>query len=200
MVVVACNSSSSHALTTLQKSFKLPIIGVIQPGARKAVALTRNNRIGVIATPATIKSLSYVQHLKKLRPQVRVINQACPLFVPLVEEGWYQKSVTVAVAKEYLSSIRKGRADTVILGCTHYPLLKPVLQKICGPKVVLVDSAAEVARNVKDLLDQKGWAHPVKQRGRHRFLVSDEPRHFQNLARRFLGYNIRDVKKVMPES
>ncbi len=196
-VVVACNSSSSYALDLLQQECAVPVIGVIDPGVRKALQVTRNNRIGVIATQATVNSHAYAQRMKRERPDAYVIEKACPLFVPLVEEGWFAHSVTEQVAEEYLAAVKKTKVDCLILGCTHYPLLKSVLRKVLGKAIRLIDSADEVARDLKDLLEQKNLL--CMQSGkdtRHQFFVSDEPGHFQKLAKRFLGRDIPVVEKL----
>ncbi|MFA5087902.1 MAG: glutamate racemase [Candidatus Omnitrophota bacterium] len=195
MIVVACNTSSSLALPALKKTFDLPIVGVLDAGAKKAVALTRTRRVGVIATPATINSRAYPAKISRLDHSVKIWGQACPLFVPLAEEGWFDKEVTYAVAREYLDELKRARVDTLILGCTHYPLLKPVLKKVMGEKVVLVDSAEAVAAEVKELLNKDDLAHPLSGRACYKFLVSDEPKHFRRLAKRFLGYDIRNVRR-----
>ncbi len=196
MIVVACNTSSSFALPMLRESFALPILGVIKPGAQKAIETTRNQRVGVIATSATINSGEYVREIKRLNPAVEVALQACPLFVPLVEEGWFEKDVTRNIAEEYLGAMKKVKIDTLILGCTHYPLLKPVLKSVMGKGVVLVDSAQEVAREVKQLLEYTQQNKIAKAKPRYEFLVSDEPKHFSRLAKRFLGRAIRDAKRI----
>lgn len=196
-IVIACNSSSSYALELLQKEFPLPIIGVIQPGVNKALKVTKTNRIGVVATPATIRSLSYQNALTRADSSCRVFGQACPLFVPLVEEGWFTHAVTRQVAQEYLKKMKANRIDTLILGCTHYPLLKGILQKVMGPSVALIDSAQEVACELQKLLcAQDLLCSGRKAKGQCRFLVSDEPAHFQRLAKRFLGEDIPTVKKL----
>ncbi|MFH1360902.1 MAG: glutamate racemase [Candidatus Omnitrophota bacterium] len=195
-IVVACNTSSSIAVAALRKQFSVPIIDVIYPGARKAVGVTKNKTIGVIATQATIASQAYTKRVKGISPRVRVIAQACPLFVPLAEEGWFDHSVSLAVAQMYLKPLKAKNIDTLILGCTHYPLLASVIQKTMGPKVHLIDSAKEVALEVEKLLVQKDLMRSLATKGRHLFLVSDEPDHFQILARRFLGRAIKNVKRV----
>lgn len=195
MVVVACNSSSSHALTSLRKSFSIPIVGVIHPGAKQAKALTKNGRVGVIATTATINSGAYERELLKLSPRMKVFSKACPLFVPLVEEGWTNHAVTREVAKEYLGQMKKFKGDTLILGCTHYPLLKGVLQKVLGPKVALVDSAQSVAAEVRQLLQEKNLSRKKKRKAKYLFLISDESRHFRTQASRFLNFDIsKDIR------
>jgi glutamate racemase len=195
MVVIACNTSSSHALEVLRRIFPLPLIGVIEPGAKKAVLCTQKNKIGVIATQSTVHSGSYNKQLKKLAPRVKVLTKACPLFVPLAEEGWFNREVTARVAADYLKDLKASGVDTVILGCTHYPLLKPVIQKVMGPKVMLVDSAREVALEVKGLLEARDKTRRLKRKAKYLFLVSDEPEHFRKLARRFLNRDLKDVRR-----
>ncbi|MCB9772606.1 MAG: glutamate racemase [Candidatus Omnitrophica bacterium] len=195
MIVIACNSSSSHALAALHEIYDVPIIGVIEPGCRAAVKATKNKKIGIIATPATINSYAYLQEIARLDSTIKVLGQACPLFVPLIEEGWLTKPVTVAIAKEYCKQLRHSLIDTLILGCTHYPLLKPTLRKVLGAKVKLVDSAEEVVHDVKDVLEKKKAFNLKTHKATYKFLVSDEPAHFQKLARRFLGFDIKDVER-----
>jgi glutamate racemase len=196
MIVVACNTSSSLALTTLKKTFRMPIIGVIEPGAKKAAVTTQSRVIGVVATPATILSGAYKNKIKIFLKSAKVISQACPLFVPLAEEGWFANPVTEFVAGKYLKTIKNSKADTLILGCTHYPLLKNTIAKVVGKKVRLIDSANEVAIEVKRLLDHNDLRRQAKSRPKYEFLVSDAPQHFQKLARQFLGYPIKRVKRV----
>lgn len=195
MIVVACNSSTSHALPILRKTFDLPIVGVIIPGAKKAVRSTTNRIVGVIATPATIKSLAYEKQVKKLDAGIKVIAQACPLFVPLVEEGWFEQKVTQEIAQEYLHKLKTWGVDTLILGCTHYPLLKPVIQRVMGSGVTLIDSAEQVAEEVDRQLSLLNLHRTKKRIPRYQFLVSDEPQHFQRAARQFLGFDIKNVKR-----
>ncbi len=196
VVVVACNTSTSWALSILRKEFKLPIIGVIEPGSRRAVAVSQKKRIGVIATPSTIKSDKYAQTILRMEPKASVVSKACPLFVPLVEEGWLDHPVTESVAREYLHTLKAGDIDTLILGCTHYPLLKTVLQKVMGKGVALVDSATETAREVKRLLEKQDLLRSSARSSRHEFLVSDEPEHFRVVAKRFLGHDLPHVRRV----
>lgn len=195
LIVVACNTASSLALPSLRSFLSIPLLGVIEPGAQKAVEVTKNKRIGVIATTSTINSQEYTKKIKGLDDSVRVINQECPLFVPLAEEGWFNKKITSEVAHEYLKKIRRSKVDTLILGCTHYPLLRPVIKKVMGQDVVLVDSAKEVARKVKQLLVQTAQTRIIRRCAKQVFLVSDEPKHFQELAKRFLGCDIKNVKR-----
>ena len=194
LVIVACNTASSLSLDFLKRCFKVPIIGVIEPGAREAVSATRNNRIGVIGTHATVSSGAYEKAIAKISARYSVFTQACPLFVPLVEEGWEDKDVTNRVAQIYLSPLKDKKVDTLILGCTHYPILKKVLKKAVGKNVVLVDSAREVAKDAKDILDASGLLKTTKTRGEHRFFVSDEPNRFIKIGEKFLKRHIKCSK------
>ena len=194
LVIVACNTASSLSLDFLKRCFKVPIIGVIEPGAREAVSATRNNRIGVIGTHATVSSGAYEKAIAKISARYSVFMQACPLFVPLVEEGWEDKDVTNRVAQIYLSPLKDKKVDTLILGCTHYPILKKVLKKAVGKNVVLVDSAREVARGARDILDASGLLKASKTRGEQRFFVSDEPNRFIKIGEKFLKRRIKCSK------
>ena len=195
-IVIACNTSSSWALPTLRRYFKVPVIGVIRPGARAAVQQTRNKRVGVIGTEATVKSRAYELELKRLDPSITAFSQSCPLFVPLVESGWLNGPVSAQIAATYLETIKRQRVDTLILGCTHYPLLTPVIQRVLGPDVTLVDSAIQTAAEAKGLLTWSEWLSNSRQRPRHRFFVTDEPDHFHELGRQFLGQAIPSVERV----
>jgi glutamate racemase len=197
MVVVACNTASSLALDVLKKEFNVPILGVIEPGARKAVETTRNKKVGIIATSSTVKSGKYAKKIVQLDKRIVVTSQSCPLFVPLVEEGWFDHAVTFQVAQEYLSGMKKNRIDTLILGCTHYPLLKGVLHNVMGPRVQLVDSAQEVALQVKEVLTKSHLLRTRLKPGQHMFIVSDEPVQFQRLAMRFLGGGVKNVRRYV---
>ncbi len=190
MVVVACNSSSSCSIPILKRKFDVPIVGVIKPGARKAAASTKSNRIGIIATSATVNSGAYPRWIKKFKKSAKVFAQACPLFVPLVEEGWAQKKVTQNIAEEYLKELKKNKIDALILGCTHYPLLKRILNKVMGENVTLVDSANEVALEVKERLESLNLRRASKSRPEHIFLINDKPQQFQKIARQFLGLHV----------
>jgi len=186
LIIVACNTASSLALAEARKISKVPVIGVIEPGARAAAAATANNRILVTGTTATISSGAYGRALKKLKPGVRVYEKACPLFVPLVEEGWCAKQLTEMVACEYLKPLKKKGFDTVILGCTHYPLLKNVISRVLGGGVNIVDSAAAAAEEAMTNLASRKLLN-ASGRGRIRFIASDAPGKFKTLALRLLG-------------
>lgn len=193
LIVVACNTSSSIALPVIRKHFKVPIIGVILPGAKEAVYATKNKRIGVIATPGTINSRAYETEIKRLSPGIKVISCACPLFVPLVEEGWLNEPATIDVAKKYLAPFKQAGVDTLILGCTHYPLLKSVIRKVLGAKVNLIDSAQQVALEAKEILAGDGQLENSSRGNKRIFFVSDEPKPFAHLAKKFLGYQLKNV-------
>ena len=196
LLVVACNTASSVSLSKLKKSFSLPILGVVEPGAEAAVKVTKNGRIGVIGTKGTIATRSYDKALKKIKPGIKIFSHACPLFVPLAEEGWINKDVTYRIAKEYLKPLKKKKVDTLILGCTHYPILKTVIAKVMGPEVKLIDSARATADTVKELLVKKDLISQVNQRGKYKFFVSDLHKRFVEVGKRFLGKNILQVKQI----
>jgi len=195
LICVACNTVSSVALPVIRNHFRVPIVGVLTPGVREAVYATQNRRIGVIGTNSTIKSRAYEHEIKQLNPLVKVTALACPLFVPFVEEGWLSGNVVLEVARTYLKPLKSAGVDTVILGCTHYPLLKPVIKKVLGEKVELIDSARQVGREVKKILSVEGLLNK-ERRGRHKFYVSDNPEWFTSLAERFLGQKVKEVSKV----
>ena len=195
LVVVACNTASSLSLDFLKRCFRVPLVGVIEPGAKGAANATRNNRIGVIGTSATISSGAYERAIKKASFRASVFTESCPLFVALVEEGWLDKNVTRQIASIYLAPLKTKNIDTLILGCTHYPLLKPVLQKVIGNDVMLIDSAKEVAKEVKVILDSSGLLNRPGRKGKHKFFVSDEPARFVRMAERFLRKRISCVKR-----
>jgi glutamate racemase len=186
LLIVACNTASSLALEAVRKASKAPVIGVIEPGARAAAARTRNGRILVIGTAATVASGAYGRALKKLDPRAVVREKACPLFVPLVEEGWCDKKATELTAAEYLSPLKNGNFDTVILGCTHYPLLRKVIARALGRGTAIVDSAETTAAQAKAVLTA-GDMLKHGGSGRARFIASDAPEKFSALARRLLG-------------
>jgi len=184
-LLVACNTASSYALETLSGRIDIPVVGVIEPAVRAAVAASPHGRIGVIGTLGTVGSGAYARAIEAVVPAAAVISRACPLFVPLIEEGWVDHPVTRAVAEEYLTELRNGDLETLILGCTHYPLIAPLLHDLMGPAVTLVDSGAEAARALAVLLRDRGQLAAGKPE--HHFFLSDEPRNFGAIARAFLG-------------
>jgi len=201
LIIVACNTASAYALGELHKKFKrIPIIGVIEPGTKAALRATSSQRIGVIGTEGTIRSRAYERafeklNLRKSKSTLRVFSHPCPLFVPLVEEGWLNKKVTQEIAQEYLAPLKNEKIDVLLLGCTHYPLLKKVIQETIGEKVTIIDSASETVKEVKKLLGEKNLLRQSKLPPKHRFYVSDAPEKFQSLSKHFLGL---DYKKVSP--
>lgn len=195
-LVVACNTSSAYSLPFLCKEVGVPVIGVIEPGARAALKASKTKNIGIIGTAATVASNAYARLLKEYEPSVKVISRACPLFVPLVEEGWFDGDVTESVAKIYLESFAKEKIDTLVLGCTHYPLLKPVIQKVIGDKVKLIDSAEAVAACVAEELASQGLLIKERQKPMHQLYVTDLPARFETIAMNFLGEDIPSVKRV----
>ncbi len=196
ILVVACNTASSSALPVLQDRLDIPVVGVVEPGAHAAVAATRNKKIGVIGTSATIASGSYARSLKALMPQAEIFNQACPLLVSLVEEGWLDDEVTVLTLKKYLKPLMEARVDTIILGCTHYPLLEPVIRRIVGPEVTLIDSGKETAKAVQQILKDHQLLNPDSKKGEDQYFVSDSPEAFAKVGSLFLGKPLPGVKRV----
>jgi len=196
MVVVACNTASSVALDVLRNEFNVPIIGMIEPGSKTALNITKNNHVGVIGTNATINNKAYSQRLKKLNNKIKVYESACPLFVPLAEEGWIKHKAAQLVADEYLKKFKVHEIDTLILGCTHYPILNDIIQKSVGKKVKLIDSGTSAAIEVNNLLEALDLKNDSKRKGKHQFYVSDVPRKFQEVAERFLGKKISYIEKI----
>jgi glutamate racemase len=197
LIVVACNTASSTSLDVLRERFNIPIVGVIKPGAEKAVSITRNNKIGVIGTHTTIKSRSYEKEIKELSKDIEVISQACPMFVPLVEEGWVKEEVTLDIAKKYLSPLLRKRVDTLVLGCTHYPLLKSVISKVMGDRVKIVDSASSVADEVHNILTALAALSNTDKKPSHKFFATDAVEHFVRIGEKFLGSRIYKARRVV---
>jgi glutamate racemase len=195
MVVVACNTSTAVALEKLQEKLAVPVVGVIEPGARRAIQTTKNKKIGVIGTEATIQSGAYTRRLKALDPAIEVYSRACPLFVPLVEEGWTDNEVVDRTVEAYLGSLKQSGIDTLILGCTHYPLLKKAIGKFLGGGVRLVDSAQETAHEVAAILKKGRMAKP-NGKGVHSFFVTDAPDRFIDVGRRFLGEKVESAVRI----
>lgn len=198
-IVIACNTATALALDTVEKEFDIPIIGVIRSGARVAVDTTVNKRVGVIGTESTINSHMYHKLIQELDPDVTVYGKACPLFCPLVEEGWLKDPVTEEVAKRYLDELLQQDIDSLILGCTHYPLLRSLLRGIVGDQVNLVNPAYETAKELERLLIDRnlinpGTKAPVKEP--YRFFVSDAADKFKNFANSILPYDIEQTQKI----
>ncbi len=187
MLVVACNTASAVSLAAVKKEYPLPVVGVLEPGARAAAAVTKTRKVGVIGTEATINSGSYAKEIKRLAPDVEVRSLACPLFVPLAEEGWTDNDVAQLVAEKYLSPFRGTGIDTLVLGCTHYPLLKAVISRAVGPGITLIDSARETAKEVAVVLEKLKWQGSGPGEGLRKFYVTDVPTRFENIGKGFLG-------------
>ena len=196
LMVVACNTASAFALEALRDSLGVPVIGVIEPGARAAVRACTSGHIGVIGTAGTVASGAYTRVIEGLAPELRVHARACPLFVPLAEEGWTEGEVPRAVAHRYLDELLAEKIDTLVLGCTHYPLLKEVIGAVAGPGVTLVDSAEETAAVVVETLDAMDLRCTVPMEPRLRFMVSDVPDGFRETGRRFLNHDLSELEWV----
>ena len=192
-IVVACNTATAHALPMLQDELDVPVIGVVEPGARAAVRATKSGKVGVIATAGTIRSGAYVRAIKAEAPELQVIARACPLFVPLVEEGWLDHEATWSVAREYLEPFVRDQVDTLVLGCTHYPLLKRQIGEVVGRSVRLIDSAEETALDTRRMLAEHSLAAPQGE-GSYRFIASDDQAQFLTLGQRFFGDTIERVE------
>lgn len=199
MIVIACNTVSSVALDVVQKRAKLPVVGVIQPGSESALIATKKKRIGVIGTLTTILSNAYTNTIRQLDDSIEVFSKPCPLFVPLAEEGYIEHSATEMIAKEYLFELKLKKIDTLILGCTHYPILKNVIGKVMGESVRLIDSGESASAQVENILDAEGLRNPSKLKANIKFFVSDIPHKFTEVGERFLGQKMGIVKKVHVE-
>ncbi len=195
-IIAACNSASAVALETVQKEFNIDILGVIEPGAKAAVNQTGNDRVGIIGTVATINSDSYARAIRDNNAEIKVFSLACPLFVPLAEEGYIDKKATRLIAEDYLKTLIDVDIDTLVLGCTHYPLLKQVIGEVMGNKVTLIDSAEETAREVASVLSLKNLLRPSIDDVTHKFYVSDVPDRFSQVVRQFIGRNINNITRV----
>jgi len=220
-IVVACNTASAIALDTISERYTLPLvgtnytnlsdhakyihireqldlplIGVIRPGAKAAVQRTRSGKVGVIGTVGTIRSGAYQRALRDLDARVEVYVQPCPLFVALAEEGWVDKKATFLIAEEYLSPLKEADIDVLVLGCTHYPLLKRTIGNVMGPGVQLTDSAEETAREIASVLSDNGLLNESHAEPEHTFYVSDLPVQFKELGERFLGRSLEHVSRI----
>ncbi|MCC7431274.1 glutamate racemase [bacterium] len=196
IIVVACNTASAEAIPTLRQNFDVRVFGVIEPGSKQAAKITKNGKIGVIGTTGTIKSNTYQKEIQKLDSKIDVFSQACPLFVPLAEEGWFDKEATFLIAKEYLTNLVELGIDTLILGCTHYPLLSETIQKVVGDSVTLIDSGKETAKFVAEILKNLNQLSEKQTEGERKYFLTDLPLKFQEVGSRFLGSQIREVTKV----
>ena len=196
MIVVACNTVSAVALDVVQKRAKVPVLGVIIPGAEAAARATTKKRVGVVGTVGTILSKAYTHALRQANPSIEVFSQSCPLFVPLVEEGWISHPATELIAREYLFPLTLDKIDTLILGCTHYPLLKEVIDSVLHKNVMLIDSGESTALAAARLLQESNLLNPSLMKSRIQFFVSDIPNKFSEVGERFLGQKLGTVQRV----
>lgn len=195
-IVIACNTASSIALEFVQKNFDLPIIGVIDPGARSAAASTENGRIGVIGTIATINSNAYQQKIMEYLHDAEVIGIPCPLFVPIVEEGWEYSNVAELTAEKYLEELIEHEVDTLVLGCTHYPILRHTIKNVVGPNIKLVNPAYETARDLKKLLTDRNMLNENHKSARYEYYASDAPERLRRIGGNFLKKEIDNLYEI----
>src|SRR5205085_8074814 len=195
-IVIACNTVSATAADRLREAFDVPVIGVIRPGARRAVAATRSGYVGVIATEGTVSSGAYERAMLALNPGLEVISRACPLFVPLAEEGLLDHPATRLVAEEYLTELRSSRVDTLVLGCTHYPILRPLIDQVIGDHMTFIDSGEAVADEVASLLEARGLVRQGRAPRSEEFYVTDAAVRFRRVAELFLGRPLESVETV----
>jgi glutamate racemase len=195
-LVVACNTATAYALPALRRRLKIPVLGVIEPGARAALRLPKSFPIGVIGTKATVNSKVYIKELARLNRRARAVAAPCPLLVPLVEEGWLNTPVTRQIVQIYLLPLLAKNIRSLILGCTHYPALKPVFAEICGPEIRLIDSAEEIAVELKSTLSRAGLLNPGPRDGKQTFLVTDVPDQFIRVGEYLLNRQLQIVKRV----
>jgi glutamate racemase len=196
LLIVACNTMAAVARQVIEDLSSVPVLEVIDAGGRGAVKATRKKSVGVIGTLATVNSNAYARAIHRHDPDVKIYSQACPLFVPLVEEGWLSHPVTRMTAEEYLAPVLARDIDALVLGCTHYPLLKPLLQEVAGRSVQLVDSAETMAELAAEVLKSKGLENSDPKTPEYRFFVTDVPLRFQSIGERFLGRSLNNVHMV----
>jgi glutamate racemase len=197
MIIIACNTASSLGIETVRKKFDIPVLGVIGPGARTAEKVTKNHKVGVIGTRATINSGSYIKALKLVNENIEVFSVPTPLLVPLTEEGWSESEITRKVGEIYLTPLKEKGIDTMILGCTHYPLIKGIIAEIMGDHVRLVDSAEALALEAKQILSDKGLQKSVNNPGKISYYTTDAPISFEETGRRLIDLNILGTEQVV---
>jgi glutamate racemase len=196
LIVVACNTSSSVSLPALRRNFKVPVIGVIKPGACDGVKACKNKRLGIIATPATIKSNAYAREISRIDSSVKTFSASCPLLVPVAEEGLKDSRITLDIIKYYMNPIKQKSIDTLILGCTHYPILKGLISSIMGKSISLVDSAESTAKTVRCLLSENSLLAKRRSPGKLKFFVSDEIENFKRVGEKFIGQNLNSIRRA----
>ncbi len=195
-IIIACNTASSNSLAAVQQEFDIPIIGVVEPGVTMALQTTKNQKIGVIGTEATIRSNAYKALLHSVRPTLSVFSTPCPLFVPLAEEGWTENEVALLTAQSYLIPLQQKGIDTLVLGCTHYPLLIHSIQKVMGEEITLVNPASEAAKNIKALLERAQAFAGQDTHPTHEFYASDNTAKFEQIAQIILGAKMQPATKI----
>lgn len=195
-IVIACNTASAFSIESVKENFKLPVLGVIRPGARAAARETKNGKIGIIGTEGTIASRAYEKAIKKINPDAEIFAYSCPLFVPLVEEGWAGSKVSYLVAEEYLAPLKKAGIDTLVMGCTHYPLLKKVVGDIMGADVTLINPAEETAIDLMQVLVQNKLQNEIKEGSQYRYYVSDNSDKFSRVGTNFLSKEVFNIDKI----
>ena len=195
-IVIACNTASALALDAVKDEFDLPIIGVVIPGARAAVEATTNGKVGVVGTEATVQSGMYTKVIQGMNPKIEVIEKACPLFVPLVEEGFKEHIVTKQIIEYYLESMRNTDIDAMILGCTHYPLLRSKIREYMGDRIQIVNPAYETAMDLKKVLEERGISRGVNEFNKYEFYVSDAAEKFKQFANSVLPYDVGTIRQI----
>jgi len=196
MIVIACNTASACSLDIVKNNFNVPIVEVVQPGSAAAVRLTKNKKIGVIGTNATIGSGVYEKAIKALMPEAEIYSKACPLFVSLAEEGWWDNDITYRIVEEYLTPLKEKGIDTLILGCTHYPLLQKSISRFMGESVQLVNSALEAARAVKKIIEEKNIGRVSLEKPVHKYYTSDSVEKFRELGSSFLQEELEHAERA----
>lgn len=193
ILVIACNTSSALALPILKKKLPIPVLGVIDPGAREAARTTKTKRVGVIGTKATVRSGAYEKAIMRHDPQISVISKPCPLFVPIVEEGLENDRITEIMTKKYLDEVKQSNIDTLVMGCTHYPILEDAICKVMGKGMAIINTGRETAKDVKRVLERKGILNPAGER-KNEYFITDSPDTFKEIGGRFLGEEIGNIK------
>jgi len=194
ILIVACNTASAYSLDTLKDNLSIPVIGVIEPGAKRAAGITSTGKIGIIGTPSTIRSEAYTGALLKIKSDLEIFQKSCPLFVPLAEEGWLDGDIAQRVAEKYLDEILKQGIDVLVLGCTHYPLLKETIKKVAGDRVTLVDSAEETAKELSALIESERINNSGDNGIIREFYLTDDSETFVDISSKFLGNEIGEIK------
>lgn len=195
-IIIACNTASAYALEKIKDNFNIPVLGVISPGSRMAVSSTKNNRIGIIGTEGTVSSGAYSKKINEMKRDIEIFSTPCPLFVPIVEEGWSEKEASYMIAKEYLDYMKESKVDTLVMGCTHYPLLNNVVQNIMGDSVKLINPARETAIELKETLCNLNIESSKEKKGVYNFYVSDNSKRFVKVGETFLRRRIDEILEI----